>query len=168
MKRANDAEKFCDAMLVKYPNRGPESYAEETDDIFAWMDVHRRNRFPEKIFADILRSTDLSWSWVQVNSVPSQFTKLDAPSRSSDDGFRPAQLSAHRTKSGFAVTRCPGTACSVLLSPDMPDFDIQKPYLITNGSKRVTVNYDPDIRVLLEEVRRTGDRSRLWFMKIGL
>lgn len=168
MKRADDAGKFCDAMLVKYPNRGPESYAEEADDIFAWMDVHRRNPFPEKIFADILRSTDLSWSWVQVNSVPSQFTKLDAPSRSSDDGFRPAQLSAHRTKSGFSVTRCPGAACSVLLSPDMPDFDIQKQYLITNGSKRVTVNYDPDIRVMLEEVRRTGDRSRLWFMKIDL
>jgi pimeloyl-ACP methyl ester carboxylesterase len=168
LKRADDTGKFCDAMIVKYPNRGPESYFEEADDIFRWMDVHRRERFPEKIFADVLRSTDLSWSWVQLNSVPSQFAKLDAPSNASDDGFRPAQLSAHRTKTGFAVTRCPGTNCSVLISPDMPAFDIQKPCLVTNGSKRQTVNYDPSIRVMLEQVRLTGDRSRLWFMKIDL
>jgi len=168
LKRADDTGKFCDAMIVKYPNRGPESYLEEADDIFRWMDVHRRERFPEKIFADILRSTDLSWSWVQLNSIPSQFTKLDAPSNASDDGFRPAQLSAHRTKTGFAVTRCPGTSCSVLISPDMPAFDIQKPCLVTNGSKRETVNYDPSIRVMLEQVRLNGDRSRLWFMKIDL
>ncbi len=168
LKRADDTGKFCDAMIVKYPNRGPESYFEEADDIFRWMDVHRRDRFPGKIFADILRSTDLSWSWVQLNSIPSQFTKLDAPSNASDDGFRPAQLSAHRTKTGFAVTRCPGTSCSVLISPDMPDFDIQKPCLITNGSKRETVNYDPSIRVMMDQVRLTGDRSRLWFMKIDL
>jgi len=66
------------------------------------------------------------------------------------------------------VTRCPGTSCSVLISPDMPAFDIQKPCLVTNGSKRETVNYDPSIRVMLEQVRLTGDRSRLWFMKIDL
>jgi pimeloyl-ACP methyl ester carboxylesterase len=168
LKRADDTGTFCDAMIVKYPNRGPESYLEEADDIFGWMDVHRRERFPEKIFADILRSTDLSWSWVQLNSIPAQFTKLDAPSNASDDGFRPAQLSAHRTKTGFAVTRFPGTSCSVLISPDMPAFDIQKPCLITNGSKRETVNYDPSIRVMLEQVRLTGDRGRLWFMKIDL
>ena len=55
-----------------------------------------------------------------------------------------------------------------MLSPEMPGFDIQEPYIISKGSKRVKVNYDPDIRVLLEHVRLTGDRSRLWFMKIEL
>ena len=53
-------------------------------------------------------------------------------------------------------------------TPEMPDFDIQQPYIVSKGSKRVTVNYNPDIRVLLEQVRLTGDRSRLWFMKVDL
>ncbi|HRA86513.1 MAG TPA: alpha/beta hydrolase [Planctomycetaceae bacterium] len=168
MKRADDSRKYCDAMIVKYPNRGPESYFEEADDIFAWMDVHRRVRFPEFISADILRSTDLSWWWLQLESIPSQFTKLDEPSRPGDDGFRPSSLKARRTDRKFSVEHLPGNQCSVLLSPEMPDFDIQQPYLITSGRKRVTVNWDPDIRVLMEEYRRTGDRSRLWFMKVTL
>ncbi len=168
LKRSEDSGQFCDAMIVKYLNRGPEPYFEEADDVFAWMAVHRRDRFPEKIYADILRSTDLSWSWVQLESVPVQFTKLDAPSQPDDGGFHPARLKARRTNKVFAVDAAPGKACSVLLSPEMPEFDIQQPYLITKGSKRVTVNYDPDIRVLLEQVRLTGDRSRLWFMKVDL
>ena len=168
MKRSDDSGQFCDAMIVKYLNRGPERYFEEADDVFAWMAVHRRDRFPEKIYADILRSTDLSWSWVQLESVPAQYTKLDAPSQPGDDGFHPARLKARRTSKYFAVEAAPGKACSVLLSPEMPDFDIQQPYVISKGSKRVTVNYDPDIRVLLEQVRLTGDRSRLWFMKVDL
>ena len=168
MKRFDESGQFCDAMIVKYLNRGPEPYFEEADDVFAWMAVHRRDRFPEKIYADILRSTDLNWSWVQLESVPAQFTKLDAPSQPNDDGYRPARLKARRTSKYFAVEAAPGKACSVLLSPEIPDFDIQQPYLISMGSKRVTVNYDPDIRVLLEQVRLTGDRSRLWFMKIDL
>jgi hypothetical protein len=57
MKRSDDSHQFCDAMIVKYLNRGPEIYFEEADDVFAWMGVHRRDRFPEKINADILRSS---------------------------------------------------------------------------------------------------------------
>ena len=91
MKRSDESHQFCDAMIVKYLNRGPEIYFEEADDVFAWMAVHRRDRFPEMINADILRSTDLSWSWVQLDSVPSQFTKLDAPSRFSDERLSPRQ-----------------------------------------------------------------------------
>lgn len=168
MKRSDESHQFCDAMIVKYLNRGPEIYLEEADDVFAWMAVHRRDRFPETICADILRSTDLSWSWVQLESVPSQFAKLDAPSRFSDGGFRPARLKARRSGSHFAVDALPGDRCTVMLSPEMPGFDIHQPYIISKGSKRVKVNYDPDIRVLLEHVRLTGDRSRLWFMKVEL
>ncbi len=168
MKRSDESHQFCDAMIVKYLNRGPEIYFEEADDVFAWMDVHRRERFPENINADILRSTDLSWSWVQLDSIPSQFTKLDAPSRFSDDGFRPARLKARRTSKHFAIEASPGDRCTVMLSPEIPDFDIQQPYLISKAGKRVTVHYDPDIRVLLEQVRLTGDRSRLWFMKVEM
>ncbi|MCA9010486.1 MAG: hypothetical protein KDB01_12105 [Planctomycetaceae bacterium] len=168
LKRSDESHQFCDAMIVKYLNRGPEIYFEESDDVFAWMAVHRRERFPENIHADILRSTDLSWSWVQLESIPSQFTKLDAPSRYNDSGFRPARLKARRKNKHFAVDALPGDHCTVLLSPEIPDFDIQQPYLISHGSKRVTVHYDPDIRVLLDQVRLTGDRSRLWFMKVEL
>jgi len=168
MKRSDESHQFCDAMFVKYLNRGPEIYFEEADDVFAWMALHRRDRFPENINADILRSTDLSWSWVQLDSVPSQFTKLDAPSKFNDESFRPSRLKARRTSKYFAVDALPGNRCAVLLSPEMPNFDIQQSYLITKGSKRKTVHYDPDIRVLLEQLRQTGDRSRLWFMKVEM
>jgi pimeloyl-ACP methyl ester carboxylesterase len=168
MKRSDESHQFCDAMIVKYLNRGPEIYFEEADDVFEWMAVHKRERFPENINADILRSTDLSWSWIQLDSIPSQFTKLDAPSRFSDDGFRPARLKARRTSKYFAIEASPGDHCTVMLSPEIPNFDIQQPYLISKGRTRVTVHYDPDIRVLLEQVRLTGERSRLWFMKVEM
>jgi hypothetical protein len=77
-------------------------------------------------------------------------------------------LKARRSGKYFAVDALPGDRCTVMLSPEIPGFDIQEPYFISKGGKRVTVNYDPDIRVLLEQVRLTGDRSRLWFMKVEL
>ena len=160
---------IADVLLVLYPNRGFENYFEELPDIFEWMQLHRRTTYPQKLNSSILRSTDRSWSWLELADIPSQFCQLDAPSVWSDAEFRAATLAAEVTRNnGIVITRSPTDKITIKLSPDLPDIDLNKPVTIRSGRERRSVDYSPQIKDMLEELYQTGERQRLCFMKVRL
>lgn len=167
-RRDEEMKTDYDAIFVKYPSRGFESYFEEADDIFDWMAIHKRNVWSEKVYAKLTRSTDLHWSWLKLASLPPQFVQLDDPTVSTDDKFRsPPELVVRRDdKNLVRIVKSAQTQITLMLSPEMPGLDVNKPIRIANGPKSYSVDYDGDVGHLLEELYETGDRSRLCFMKI--
>ena len=169
LRRDATTRSISDVLLVLYPNRGFENYFEELPDIFEWMQLHRRTSHPQKLNASILRSTDRSWSWLEMEDIPAQFCQLDPPSVWSDTEFRAATLAAEVTRNnGIVITRSPTEKITIKLSPDLPDIDLNKPIIIRSGRERRTVDYSPQIKDMLEELYQTGERKRLCFMKIRL
>ena len=165
-KRDPETETWFDTVFVKYPYRGIELYFEEADDVFEWMALHKRTRLPAQINARLLRSTDLHWSWLRLNSLPTQFAQLDAASVKSDINFRPADLNVRCNDKNYIIIETAPSGMTLFLSPDIPGLDISKPITIKHGRKENIVDYHPEISHLLEELYNTGDRSRLCFMRV--
>ena len=111
---------FCDALFVRYDERGFESYSEELPNLFRWMNLQKRAGLPDRINATTLRSTDRSWFWLQLDAIPERFVGMDEPSAWSDqptaNGPVVAEISGNRVR--FRSLTTGGT---LLLSPDLPE-----------------------------------------------
>jgi pimeloyl-ACP methyl ester carboxylesterase len=165
-RRGDEIPVNFDVMFIKYPNRGAESFHEEADDIFRWMNLHRRQKFPERIHARLLRSTDLDWGWIQLEQLPDHFAQLDPPSEPDADGFRPATLNASFSERNLLrVTAAPGDF-NISFSPEFPNFDPARPIRIADGRKTRQIKFQPSLTDLLQHLHKTADRSRLCWMLI--
>ena len=165
-RRGEEIQVWFDATFVKYPDHGAEAYAEEADDLFRWFQLYRRQAWPKRVHARLLRSTDLDWGWVELGGLPKQFGQLDAPSDASQDGFRPATLDARMSSANvFRIESAPAEV-TLYISPEIPEIDLSKPIHIVEGRKDRRIDYQPSVIHLLERLYQTGDRKRLCFMRI--
>ena len=167
-RRDTEMKVVFDTTFVKYPSRGLEIYHEEFISIFDWMSRYRRNRAPEKIYANVLRSTDLHWSWVKLKGLPPQFAQLDNESPAPNGTYRPAELNLLSDDSNLIRIRSAPSDVSIFLSPDLKNLNLEKPIRIHNGRRMTSVDYDPEVTHLLEELYATGDRSRLCHMRVDI
>jgi len=156
----------CNMVLVRYPERGFESFYEESPAIFEWMEVTSRNPWPDVISADVARSSDLSWHWVQFDSLPAKFTALENPTTFRDSPGRTATVSARILPgNGFHLGTLPSSG-AVLLSPEIPGIDVTKEVRVRVRGKTIRVDYGPSVRDLLEHYAATGERVRQCHMRI--
>jgi hypothetical protein len=167
-RRDTEMKVVFDTTFVKYPSRGLEIYHEEFISIFDWMSRYRRNRAPEKIYANVLRSTDLHWSWVKLKGLPPQFAQLDNETPTPNGTYRPAELNLLSDDSNLIRIRSAPSDVSIFLSPDLKNLNLEKPIRIHNGRRMTSVDYDPEVTHLLEELYATGDRSRLCHMRVDI
>jgi pimeloyl-ACP methyl ester carboxylesterase len=147
-----------DFMLVEYLGRGVDRYGDETPKIFDWMDLHRRRPPPKEFEIESLRKTDNRHFWLTV---------LDLPTTS----ILPAPTGTHtritkmdiepRINEGNAVNiKAPAKRFLVRLSPDLVDFE--KRVRVTKDGRQLYNNFvTPEAADILDELRATGDRTRL-------
>jgi len=165
-RRGDEIPVNFDVMFIKYPSRGAESFYEESDDIFRWMNLHRRIRFPEQIHAKLLRSSDIDWGWIQLEQLPAQFAQLDQPTAADADGFKPATLNARWSERNLLrVTSAPGDF-NVFFSPEFPEYDPARPIRIADGRKTRQIDFKPSLTDMLQHLHKTADRTRLCWMLI--
>ncbi|MEZ6124950.1 MAG: hypothetical protein R3C49_17535 [Planctomycetaceae bacterium] len=168
---SRSGSEFCDVLFCRYDQRGFESFSEELPNLFRWMNLQQRNPWPTRIDATTLRSTDLDWYWLSVNSIPSSFSSLDDGSTfettPTGNGHVTAELSA--SNGNLIRLRAVPADAVVYLSPEMPDIDLQQPIRIIRVSgKSIKVDYAPSSRDLLEHFYIHRDRSRTCMMKIDV
>lgn len=166
-RRESETRLLTDLTFVVYPNRGFERFFEEMPSLFDWMGRHTRERFPNLIHTNLMRSTDRDWFYLHLDSVPGRFAELDAPSKWNDARrFRTATLECRLTENnGILLNTLPAPG-QLHLSPGMPGIDLDKTITVVVGGKRKTVDYDPQISDMLTELYESGDRDRLTFMKV--
>jgi len=164
--RISAYKKNCNMILVRYPGRGFESFYEESPAIFEWMNVTTRNPWPDVISAEMMRSTDLHWHWIQFDSLSPEFAALENPTTFRDGVGRSGSVSARiLAGNGFHVRVRP-SAGSILLSPDIPGIDTTKDVAVRAGKTNVRVAFEPSVRDLLEHYAATGERVRQCHMRI--
>ena len=147
-----------DFMLVEYLGRGVDRYLDETPKLFEWMDLHRRKSPPKEFQIESLRKTDNRHFWVTVLDLPTT-TILPAPAGTS------ARVStmdiAPRINEGNTISlKAPAKRFVLRLSPDLVDFD--KRVRVTKDGRQLFYNFvTPESTAILDELRATGDRTRL-------
>lgn len=161
MKNAYDVI-YCD-----YKIRGFESYSEELERIFDWMQLLKRAPLSEadRFEAGSLRRSDNRFYWMQALSLPERLFPTivwDEPGRRT-----PRRFSGTITPGGTIAVDHPGQRTRIWLNPELFDFDNRCKVRI---NRRNVFNdfISPSMEVMLTDLRERGDRERLFWARLDL
>ena len=152
-----------DTTYVEYRGRGHEHFAEEQLRIFDWMSRRKREPFPTTIDAVTMRPFDGFFWWLEVSGAPPRTVVL--PSQwPPAPGTKPLAVEGKKTAINGLLVRCGADRVRVWLSPELVDFDRPVP-VSHDGRKLSRDEIVPDVDVMLEDLRRRGDRQHpFWAM----
>jgi len=155
-----------DVTVVEYQGRGHEDYYEEIQHLFDWMARRApRNMTPKEFEVSTMRTWDNYFWWLEVAEVPAKAVvePSDWPPRR---GVRPAELRGRILASGDLMVPAVGLAATVWLTPEMLPPGAGS-ITLTLGGKRMNQKVEPDLSILLNDVRTRGDRQHPFWAKIG-
>jgi len=157
--------KRFDTTVVEYLGRGEEPFHDEILHVFDWMalSTHRRSGSPREFSCSTLRPWDNFFWWIEGQEFPKQVH----PEQWATHKARPTQVVGKILKQNLLSARSASARTTIWLSPDLVDFS-QRIQIKLNGRK-LTKRHgstQPELRVLLEDVRTRGDRLRPFWAKL--
>ena len=158
-KNAVDLDRYFlkgyDATYVEYRGRGHDHFAEELLRIFDWMGRKRRTP-PPTIEAVSMRPWDRFFWWLEFAAAPPKTVTLPAnwPPAS---GAAPLEIEGQVTPGNTVAARVGARGVRIWLAPEF--VDMARPVTVTlSGDRLFKGQVTPDERVMLEDLRRRGDR----------
>ncbi|MDB4802668.1 hypothetical protein OAH05_01940 [bacterium] len=151
-------------IYLDYKNRGYESYFEEQERIFEWMQLQRRPQLSElkEWEAKTMRLSEDQFHWVDAHRFRSDLFPVDIYSSK-----RAKMISGMAKLNNNIHVQVPGSGATVWLSPELVDFNDR--VRVTFNRRRVSSDFvQPSMKTLLERLRETGDRQRLYWAKLEL
>ena len=154
-----------DATFVEYLGRGHDSLSDETQRVFDWMDRNAAARRPSSSPSTRCgRGTTTSGGRSSRSCPPRAWSPRHvAPER----GVRAARLQMRKYPGNKLGVIARARRTTVWLSPDVVDFD--EPVRVElNGRSMLPAGEfpEPNLGVLLEDVRTRGDRFRPFWAKV--
>ena len=157
-----------DVIYVEYIGRGYESYYEEIHNLFDWMTLHRRRKYPKKIDAKVLRVSDDRFWWLKQEGFPRSVTHSTVMVK----GVRkttPMPFTARVTPGNYIEIKtgqAPGGSIWTLwLSPEFVSYN--RPAVVRYGNKRLHRGFlTRQLDTLLEDFRVRADREKLYWTKL--
>ncbi len=154
------------ATIVEYLGRGQESYIDEVQRIFEWMNLQQRDFHRSEIAATTFRSFDNFFWYLEVD----QFRdgQVMDPEDWTSKGGASTKLKAVINKDGkgktFVRVQSAAERMTVWLSPELVDFN--NPITVSVRNLGRVRNPKPSIEALLEDVRTRGDRQHPFWARI--
>jgi predicted esterase len=148
-----------DAMVVEYQGRGHEHFHDEIQNLFKWMNLHRRNFYPREFEFTTMRPWDTFFWWVDVAQMPDRLMIL--PSEWPKTGVKEAENTA-KIQGNTVRVSTPAGKVTVWLTPELVSFENKVTVYINN---RRHLNVTPTRDVLLDDVRTRGDRQHPFWAK---
>ncbi|MFN8705380.1 MAG: hypothetical protein ACK50J_01765, partial [Planctomyces sp.] len=112
--------------------------------------------------------TDTDWNWIQLHRIPQRFCQLDKATVWNDGPFEAATTEAELTSGNVVRIRSQAAGVTLKLSPDLPKIRLEEKLAVICGNDRQSITYRPAPLDMIEELRRTGDRTRLCWMKVTI
>ena len=156
----------CDVMVVSYQGRGREHFQEEVPHLFTWMARHRRAITPSTLDVRMMRPWDRMFWWIEVRGLPERTVVLPAEWPVDDRSAAFVEGTFRRDQNQVVISKCSADQATLWLNPDIVDFARQIEIRFKGDSRRFELA--PDAAVLLEDVRRRGDRQRPFWAQVEL
>jgi predicted esterase len=152
------------AMVAEFLGRGHENFSDEILNLFDWMNRYRRNFFPRRFETASMRSWDNYFWWLELADFPerSLVNPVDWPKR----GARAISTEASIGANNSIHVKTGAGQVSVWLSPDLVDFNQPVRMLVNGGRLSGEPFIQPDLAVMLEDVRTRGDRQHPFWAKV--
>lgn len=156
-----------DVLLAEYKQRGREDYYEELPQILEWMRLHERAPLPTTMEFKTLRPTDNRFYWLEFSGVPDSLTQPRLSRSGQPIPPRPLPITAKITAGNTLYLTVGTERITLWLSPEFIDYESK---LKVQWKGRTVFNQFPerDLGTMLEHLRITGDRDRLYWQKISL
>jgi predicted esterase len=156
-----------DVMVVEYLGRGHEAFYDEIQNLFRWMNLHRRDFHRKEFTVRSLRPWDNFFWWVETDDprpvsviLPAEWGEGNVPGKTP----RPAETeTSGLAPNGLSVRNGSCGKIRVWLSPELVTF---------NDSLKITINgktfrrIQPSLEIMLEDVRTRGDRQHPFWAKV--
>ena len=151
-----------DVMVVEYRGRGHEHFHDEVMRMLEWMDLHERKFNNRSFECTSMRQWDNFYWWVEIDALPRDFVvaPLEWPRAKARDAVTTANVRGNNSIS----VNSPARKVTVYLTPDMVDFNQRVG--VTIKRRRMDGNIKPSVEVMLEDVRRRGDRQHPFWAKV--
>lgn len=151
---------YCD-----YKNRGYESYHEEQDRIFQWMQLQRRPQLSDLKDWEFgtMRRSEQACHWLSAGGLRDELFPLDIYSSKRTKTISAKVTSGDRGNNIYI--QVPGASATIWLAPELIDFD-QRLRVRFNMKMTHSDFVQPSLRTLLTRLRETGDRQRLYWAKL--
>ena len=158
-----------DVMVVMYRGRPREYFPEELPNIFAWMSsgMHKRKAMPEEIDTVTMREGDTFFWWLELDTLKPG-TAIDPVLWDQAERIRGKVVSASvLAENQIRVNQGPTDRFHVWLRPGM-GIDLGQRVTVRFRTRRVDLDYDGDLEVLLEDARQRADRKRPFWAKVSI
>src|SRR5262245_18480004 len=151
-----------DFIYNEYKGSGPESFYPEIHSLFEWMAVLRRPPPPDEIAIKTLRETDNRFYWLEFADLK-KLRDVDW-TREKQGGVKPIPVSADISPGNTLHIKWPPAHFRVWLArgPGLVDFQ-KKLKVEINGRNRFSEFVKPDVAVILDHARLTGDRQQIYW-----
>jgi predicted esterase len=158
--------KRFDTTVVEYLGRGHEPFYDEILQVFEWMGLpsHRRTGSPAEFSCSTMRPWDNFFWWIEGQSFPKEVY----PEQWGQIKARPNTIACRIPSPNLLWAKTASARTTFWLSPDVVDF-AQPIEIKLNGRKltqQVRDQAQPDLSVLLEDVRMRADRIRPFWAKV--
>ncbi|QDT63713.1 carboxylesterase family protein [Calycomorphotria hydatis] len=148
-----------DVRYTDYKGRGFESYFEEIHDIFDWIDLQRRTKYPKEIEVDSLRPSEQRFYWVEVSDLP--FAPLPPDGR----GAKPRAIEARITPGNTIYLKSAAARHTLWLAPEFVNFDER--LRVRMAARNQFYDFvEPNYRDLLTDFKTRGDRQKTYLCKL--
>jgi hypothetical protein len=152
-----------DTMVVEYQGRGHEHFHDDIQNIFDWMQRHRRNFFPKEFMCASMRPWDNFFFWAELSAFPSK--AMVAPvAWPPERGVRATMTEGKIHPNNSIVLQSGASAATIWLAPEMVKFDERVTLAFNRFRKNEPVQ--PSARIILEDVRTRGDRQHPFWAKV--
>ncbi len=170
IKNARDLDRYLtnrfDVTVTEYIGRGHEDFYEDIQNIFDWMGRRQRDFFPKEFTVSTMRTWDNYFWYFEGRDFPVR-AMVDPMSWPPARGVQPLEITGKLTKNNGITINTGGVSATVWLSPEMVDFTRRVPVTINGKSLRAGgLQVEPDLAVLLEDVRTRADRRHPFWAKV--
>lgn len=152
-----------DVMITEYIGRGHEHFYEEIHRIFAWLELQRRDFYPESYECVTMRSFDNFFYNLELTSLPSASIvgpyEWPASAKPAENSFKKTAVGSLRIQTGAVEAR-------LWLSPEIVDLNGRVAIDVNGRSRAYEVT--PKVQVLLEDARTRADRLHPFWAEVQL
>lgn len=154
-----------DVIYAEYKGRGYERYYEEVHNIFNWMDLQERFKYPKEIEEKILRPSDNRFYWVRTEKFPAQIIRPKSVNGNQRIRARPVPLNVSIKVGNVIYVRSGGKIVTLWLSPELVDYE--KRLEVRIGGKRKFNDFlRSDMKAMLDDFQNRGDRQKLFDVRL--
>lgn len=154
-----------DVIYAEYKGRGYENYYEEIHNIFNWMELHQRLKYPKEIEEKILRRSDNRFYWVRTQDFPPQIMQPVIMNKFKRIATKPVSLNVSIKPGNLIYVKSGGKFTTLWLSPELVDYE--KRLRVRFGLKRKFNDFlRPDMKAMLDDFRNRGDRQKLFDVRL--